>query len=240
MILLIVRAALRRRHSMAANPISLVRGYLSGAGDGQLETIAESAVAPICQLIESSCEIADADGYAESRGHIESIVSQRMEQSRLARRAEHMDDDALRQVFQEICSEATREVSFAMLCRGIIRPISDDRLADELRVKSMLVSCEYSRLGWMWVERILTPEIRVRIPQEYFHAVRHELYYICVAEAVRLHRLLEINKFNYRLFHRTLDKVRDGAQKIIADGRVPQLRTVMGKSRPIFRPWSEE
>lgn len=218
--------------------IEIVREYLSSGDIAQLELVAESAVGPIKRLIEASCEIVDCPGYESSRDHIKSIVSQRMAQSRLAVRAENMSDEELTQVFQDMRAEATREVSFALLRRDIIRPKSNgqDKLADELRIKSLLVSCDYAKLGWMWVERIVTPEMRLAVP-DYYHAVRHELYYICVAEAVRMHRAIELNNFSYRNVCRVLDKIREKARECIGEGRVPQFkaRSVMGRSRPLFR-----
>lgn len=217
--------------------IGLVREYLAGEAN-KLDTISESAVGPIRRLIEESCDIVDKESYELSRNHIRSIVSQRMEQSRLARRSAEMDDDQLLQQFQEMCAEVTREVSFAMLRRDVIRPKPDvgDRLADELRVKSLLVACDYSKLGWMWVERVMTPEMRLEIPRDQYHAVRHELYYICVAEAVRMHRAIELNNFSYHETQRAIDKVRDKARQCISEGRIPKFKArPMGRSRPLFQ-----
>jgi len=218
--------------------IELVREYLAVGDPGRLNTIAESAVVPIRRLIEASCDIIDEESYQSSRDHIKSIVSQRMEQSRLARRSVEMGDEELLQAFQEMCAEATREVSFAMLRRDVIRPKPDvgDRLADELRIKSLLVSCDYSRLGWLWVERVMTPEMRLSIPQDHYHAVRHELYYICVTEAVRMHRAIELNNFSYREAQRTVEKIREKANQCVSEGRIPKFKgKVIGRSRPLFR-----
>jgi hypothetical protein len=218
--------------------INLVREYLSGGDAAKLEVVSESAVGPIRRLIEDSCDIIDEDGYRAAGDHVRSIVSQRMEQSRLARRSGEMDDDELLQAFQEMCAEVTREVSFALLRRDMIRPRADagDRLADELRIKSLLVSCEYSKLGWMWVERAMSPEMRLRIPKSHYHAVRHELYYICVAEAVKLHRAIELGNFSYHDVQRAIDRIRDTSIGFIADGRIPKFKAkAMGRSRPLFQ-----
>jgi len=218
--------------------INLVREYLAGGDVASLDIISESAVAPIRRLIEASCDIIDRESYESGGDHIRSIVSQRMGQSRLAHRFTEMDDDELSQVFQEMCAEATREVSFAMLRRDIIRPKPDvgDRLADELRIKSLLVSCDYSKLGWLWVERVMTQEMRLAIPQDHYHAVRHELYYICVTEAVRMHRAIELNNFSYREAQRTVEKIRERAGQCVAEGRIPKFKgRVIGRSRPLFQ-----
>ena len=223
---------------MMNGALDLVREYLSGGDAGKLEIVSESAIGPIRRLIEESCDIIDEESYGLSRDHIRSIVSQRMEQSRLVRRSGEMSDDELLQAFQEMCAEATREVSFALLRRDVIRPKPDagDRLADELRIKSLLVSCDYSRLGWMWVERAMTPEMRLRIPKSHYHATRHELYYICVTEAVRLHRAIELNNFSYRDVQRTVDRIRERAMEFIAEGRIPKFKAkAMGRSRPLFQ-----
>jgi hypothetical protein len=223
---------------MMDGAIGLVREYLSGGDAAKLEVISESAVGPIRRLIEESCDIIDEESYRAGGDHVRSIVSQRMEQSRLARRSGEMGDDELLQAFQEMCAEVTREVSFALLRRDVIRPKADagDRLADELRIKSLLVSCEYSKLGWMWVERVMAPEMRLRIPKSHYHAVRHELYYICVAEAVKLHRAIELGNFSYRDVQRATDKIREMSMEFIAEGRIPKFKAkAMGRSRPLFQ-----
>lgn len=217
--------------------ISLVREHLIDGG-ASLDIISESAVVPIRRLIEASCDIIDQDSYELSGDHIRSIVLQRMGQSRLAIRSAEMDDEELSQAFQEMCAEATREVSFAMLRRDVIRPKPDvgDRLADELRIKSLLVSCDYSKLGWLWAERVMTPEMRLEIPQDHYHAVRHELYYICATEAVRMHRAIELNNFSYHEAQRTVEKIREKARQCIMDGRIPKFKgKAMGRSRPLFQ-----
>lgn len=218
--------------------IGLVRECLSSGDAAKLEIVLDSAIGPIRRLIEESCDIIDVEGYRASGDHIRSIVSQRMEQSRLARRSGEMDDDELLQAFREMCAEATREVSFALLRRDVIRPKADagDRLADELRIKSLLVSCDYSRLGWMWVEKVMTPEMRLRIPKSHYHAVRHELYYICVAEAVKLHRAIELGNFSYHDVQRTIGRIRETSMEFIAEGRIPKFKAkALGRSRPLFQ-----
>ena len=218
--------------------IDLVRQHLRSHDADGLEVISESAVGPIMRLIEASCEIIDTDAYMSGRDHIKSVVSQRLEQSKLVLRMDGMDDDELAQAFQEMCAEVTREVSFALLRRDVIRPRPDagDKLADELHIKNLLVSCDYSRLGWAWVERVLTPRLRLEIPTDHYHAVRHELYYICVAEAVRMHRAIELGNFNYRNVRHAVDKIRDKAMRCISEGRIPQFQAkTMGKSRPLFQ-----
>ncbi len=217
--------------------IDLVRQYLRSRDADGLEVISESAVGPIMRLIEASCEIIDDGAYSSGRDHIKSVVSQRMEQSKLAPRMEGMDDEELAQAFQEMCAEVTREVSFALLRRDVIRPRQNgDKLADELHIKNLLVSCDYSKLGWAWVEMVLTPEARLGIPPDHYHAVRHELYYICVAEAIRMHRAIELGNFSYRSVRHAVDKIRDKAMRCISEGRIPQFQAkTMGKSRPLFQ-----
>jgi hypothetical protein len=222
--------------------ICLVRQHLRVYRDKQdndsLDLIAESSVGPVKRLIEASCDIIDADAYDSACNHIKSVVSQRMVQSRLAFRMDNMDDDELTQAFQEMCAEVTREVSFALLRRDVIRPKSDveDKLASELYIKNLLVSCDYSKLGWMWAENVLTAEMRAGIPSDHYHAIRHELYYICVAEAVRMHRAIELGNFEYRKVRYAIEKIRSKAQQCISEGRIPQFQAkTLGKSRPLFQ-----
>jgi hypothetical protein len=224
---------------MADDALILVRRYIASGAATDLEVVAASAVAPVCAIIEASCDVIDRSGYAMVREHVVSVVSQRLQQSHIAERIGTLSDADVTRAFQEMCAAVTREVSFALLRREVIRPKPDsgNKLADELRVKKLLVSCEYSTIGWMWVERILTSDLRAQIPQDHYHAVRHELYYICVVEAVRMHRALELNNFSYRNVHRVLDKIAAKARECIANGCVPQFKksTLMGKSRPLFQ-----
>jgi len=127
--------------------IDLVRQYLRSRDADGLKVISESAVGPIMRLIEASCEIIDTDAYLSGQDHIKSVVSQRLEQSNLAPRMEGMDDEELAQAFQEMCAEVTREVSFALLRRDVIRPLPDagDKLADELHIKNLLPESRAAR-----------------------------------------------------------------------------------------------
>ena len=219
-----------------SNAVTKLREFLFNGDASSLEVVGRSSVNPICQIIERSCEILDRSGYEEAKGNIKSIVVQRIRQSRLVFREGGLDDAALTRVCQELCTETTREISFSMLRRGIIRPkaVEGGRLADELRIKSMLVSCEYDKFAWMLVEDILSPAVQALIPQEHYQHVRHELYYISAVEAVRLHRKVEMSTFRYGDIWHVKRKLADKTKECLREKRTPQfkVRTAMSKSRP--------
>ena len=223
------------RNTEDTNAVTKLREFLSNGDASSLEVVGRSSVNPICQIIERSCDILDHNGYEEAKENIKSIVIQRIQQSRLVFREGSMDDEALMRVCQELCTEATREMSFSMLRRGIIRPkvVDGDRLADELRIKSMLVSCEYDKFAWMLVEDILSPEVQEIIPKEHYQHVRHELYYISAVEAVRLHRKVEMSTFRYGDIWHIKRKLVDKTKECLKEKRTPQfkVRTAMSKSR---------